>query len=84
MTDNVFTLLDGKKTEDGLPQFDYLLETTEGDFKELYGFPVFTPQYLMIMRELPGGVTVPAYMTPIQFVKFFELDEEVVEEELPF
>ncbi len=76
MTDNVFSIVDGAKgKEDSLPQFPFVIETLDGGIHEVYGFPVFAPQYIMIMREFPGGQTVPVFMLPLTEVKSFELDE---------
>jgi hypothetical protein len=86
--ENIFKLVasNDEAKEDGLPQFDYVIETTEGVIKEVYGFPVFSPQYIMIMQEFPGGITAPVFMMPIHFVKSFELEVEDEEEAetLPF
>lgn len=82
--DNVFSLVQGSKDNDGLPQFDYFIEDVEGQIDEVHGFPVFSPQYVMIMRELDGGITIPVYMKPIHLVKTFEIDEDDDEGELPF
>lgn len=85
--DNIFSLVQGTKDNDSLPQFDYVVETTDGVIDEVRGFPVFSPQYVMIMRELPNGITIPVYMKPLNLVQTFSLDEDLdddVEEDAPF
>lgn len=84
---NVFKMIDGgsKSKENDLPQFDYIVEALDGSLDRVYGFPVFSPQYVMVMRELDDGVTVPCYMRPIDQIKAFVLDEtDDDEDELPF
>jgi len=77
---NVFQLVKSP-AKDGLPSYPYVLETIDNEFKELEGFPVFTPQYLMIMREFPGEITAPVFMIPIDRIKSFEFDEDVIDED---
>lgn len=90
MTDNndnnVFSLVkDGAKQEEGLPQFDYVIETVDNETRYVHGFPVFSPQYVMIMREFPGGITIPTYMLPLTRLSSLELEEDEEDtEELPF
>ncbi len=81
--DNVISLASSKDKakDDSLPQFDFVIETVDGVFKEVFGFPVFSPQYIMIMREF-GNQTMPVYAIPLSEVKSFELDsDEDFEEE---
>lgn len=84
---NIFRLAaDNSVKDDKLPQFDYVIETTDGEVDEVRGFPVFSPQYVLIMRETDSGVTFPVYMKPINLIKTFLFEEDDLdeEEELPF
>lgn len=81
---NIVRLVSNAKQEDGLPQFHYLIVTKSNDIHEVYGFPVFSAQYIMIMREFPNGQTVPVFMIPLDRVETFELDVSEDEEDLPF
>ena len=82
--DNIVQLVNPTQQEAGRPQFPYFIMDKDGDVHEVFGFPVFSPQYVMIMREFEGGQTVPVFMLPLDRVRLFELDDLDDDEDAPF
>lgn len=59
----------GKETEPGVPQHQYQIKDFDDEIHEAYGFIIFTPQHVAVMRDTPEGA-LPLMIFPLEHVKY--------------
>lgn len=72
--DNIvqFGSIKGGKDEDneaGVPMHHYQIKDFDDEIHEAYGFIIFTPQHVAVMRDTPEGA-LPLMIFPLEHVKY--------------
>lgn len=83
--DNVIRIVssnDDETVNPTIPQYEYRLNFTNGEYAQAFGFLVFTSQHVAIMRDNGEGA-IPILVSPLGTVQYANIVEET-NEELPF